>query len=70
LFLFLERFLIYKQLKQYLMKGILTVIGIILIIAWIFGFVVYHVAGFLIHLLLIVGLIMIIANLFKGKESS
>lgn len=52
------------------MKGILTVIGIILIIAWIFGFVVYHVAGFLIHLLLIVGLIMIIANLFKGKESS
>ncbi|UAY55549.1 lmo0937 family membrane protein [Arachidicoccus terrestris] len=51
------------------MKGILFVIGIILIIGWIFGFVVYHVAGFLIHLLLIIGLIMIVANLFKGKES-
>jgi hypothetical protein len=52
------------------MKGILFIIGIILIIGWVFGFVVYHVAGFLIHILLIVGIIMIIGNLFGGKKSS
>lgn len=51
------------------MKGLLFIIGIILIIGWVFGFVVYHVAGFLIHLLLIVGAIIIIANLFSGKKS-
>lgn len=51
------------------MKGILFIIGIILIIGWLFGFVVYHVAGFLIHLLLIIGIIMIIANLFSKKSS-
>ena len=50
------------------MKAVLFVIGIILIIGWIFGFVVYHVAGFLIHLLLVIGLIMIVANLFTGKK--
>ncbi|QEC70416.1 lmo0937 family membrane protein [Arachidicoccus ginsenosidivorans] len=51
------------------MKGLLFIIGIILIIGWIFGFVVYHVAGFLIHLLLIIGIIMIIVNLVKGKST-
>lgn len=51
------------------MKSLLFVIGIILIIGWVFGFVVYHVAGFFIHLLLIVGAIMLIANLFSSKKS-
>ncbi|MEX6689849.1 DUF5670 family protein [Danxiaibacter flavus] len=34
------------------MKGILFFIGIILVIAWIFGFIVYHTASALIHLLI------------------
>lgn len=52
------------------MKGILYIIAVLLIIGWVFGFVVYHVAGFFIHLLLIVAVIMIIANLFGGKKSN
>ena len=52
-----------------IMKALLFVIGFILIIGWIFGFIVYHVSGFLIHILLIVGAIMIIANLFSGKKA-
>lgn len=51
------------------MKGIVLLIGIVLILGWIFGFIIYHVAGFLIHLLLIIGIIMIIAHLFTGRKS-
>jgi hypothetical protein len=40
-------------------------IGIVLVIAWILGLVVFKVAGFLIHLLVIVGVIMLIVGLFK-----
>jgi hypothetical protein len=40
-------------------------IGILLVIAWIVGFLVFKLAGFLIHLLVIVGVIMLIVGLFK-----
>jgi hypothetical protein len=40
-------------------------IGILLVVAWIIGFVVFKVAGFLIHLLVIVGVIMLIVGLFN-----
>jgi hypothetical protein len=40
-------------------------IGIVLVIAWLLGLVVFKVAGFLIHLLVIVGVIMLIVGLFK-----
>lgn len=51
------------------MKGLLYIIALLLVIGWIFGFVVYHVAGLLIHLLLIVAVIMIIVNLLGDKKS-
>jgi hypothetical protein len=40
-------------------------IGIALVIAWVLAFVVFKLAGFLIHLLVIVGLIMLIVGLFN-----
>jgi hypothetical protein len=40
-------------------------IGIVLVIVWLLGLVVFKVAGFLIHLLVIVGVIMLIVGLFK-----
>jgi hypothetical protein len=40
-------------------------IGIILVIAWVLGLVVFKVAGFLIHLLVIVGVIMLLVGFFK-----
>ena len=38
---------------------------VILLIAWIFGFVVFHVAGGLIHLLLIVAVISLIVHFVR-----
>jgi hypothetical protein len=43
----------------------LVSIGIVLIIAWAVAFVVFKLAGFLIHLLLIVGAIMLLVGLFR-----
>jgi hypothetical protein len=46
----------------------------VLIIAWVLGLVVFKVAGFLLHLLLVVGAIMLIAGLVRrsrgGVDSS
>jgi hypothetical protein len=46
------------------MKGLVP-LGILLVIAWAVGFIVFKLAGFLIHLLLIVGAIMLIVGFFK-----
>ena len=46
------------------MRGLIP-IGILLLIAWVVGFLVFKVAGFLIHLLVIVGIIMLIVGFFK-----
>lgn len=46
------------------MRGLIP-IGTVLVIAWVLGFVVFKLAGFLIHLLVIVGVIMVIAGLVK-----
>jgi hypothetical protein len=43
----------------------LVPLGILLVIAWAVGFVVFKLAGFLIHLLLIVGAIMLIVGFFR-----
>jgi Family of unknown function (DUF5670) len=43
----------------------LVPIGILLVIAWIFGFLVFKLAGFLIHLLVIVGIILLIVGFFR-----
>jgi hypothetical protein len=46
------------------MSGLIP-IGIVLVIAWVLGFLVFKLAGFLIHLLVIVGVIMLIAGLVR-----
>jgi hypothetical protein len=46
------------------MRGLIP-LGMILLIGWVVGFVVFKVAGFLIHLLVIVGVIMLIVGLFR-----
>lgn len=46
--------------------------GIFLLILWVVGFVVFKVAGFLIHLLVLVAIVMLIAGLFRrvtGRRS-
>lgn len=51
------------------MVGLLWAIVVILVILWLLGFVVFHVAGFFIHILLIVALIVLLYNLFVAMRA-
>ena len=46
------------------------ILGIVLLLAWIGGFVVFHVAGFLIHLLLIFALISIVFHFLRPQRGT
>jgi hypothetical protein len=46
------------------MKGLVS-IGMVLLVAWVVAFLVFKTAGFLIHLLLIVGAIMLLIGLVR-----
>ena len=48
--------------------GPLLIIGLVLFVLWAGGFVVYHSAGFLIHVLLILAVISIIAHFLIGRR--
>jgi hypothetical protein len=56
------------QLQEVRMQGLVS-IGGLLVIAWAVAFVVFKVAGFLIHLLLIVGAIMLVVGLARRMSS-
>lgn len=45
----------------------LWTIAVILIVLWILGWLVFHIAGGLIHILLIVGIIVLAVNFFRGR---
>ena len=42
------------------------VIGIVLVLAWLGGFLVFHVSSFLIHILLIFAVISIVFHFLRG----
>jgi hypothetical protein len=44
-------------------------LAVILFIAWLLGFVVFHVAGGLIHLLLVIAIIVFIFNFITGRRT-
>jgi hypothetical protein len=44
-------------------------LAILLFILWAAGFLVFHVAGGLIHLLLVIAVIVIIVNLIQGRRA-
>jgi len=48
----------------------LGIIAVVLIIAWLLGFVVFHVSSFLIHILLLIAVIMIVLHFMRGRGSS
>jgi hypothetical protein len=50
--------------------SIWTVLFVILLMAWIGGFTVYHVAGGLIHLLLLLAVISLILHFVVGKRAT
>ncbi len=45
-------------------------IAIILVVAWLLGFSVFHVAGGLIHLLLLLAIISILWHFINGRRSA
>lgn len=47
----------------------LITIGIILFVLWALGFFAFHVAGSLIHILLVVGAIAVIVHLVRGSRT-
>jgi hypothetical protein len=46
-----------------------TILFIVLLIAWIGGFTVYHVAGGLIHILLVLAVISLIMHFVLGRRT-
>ena len=44
------------------------VLFIVLLLAWMFGFLAFHVAGGLIHLLLIVALVSLVMHFIRGRS--
>jgi hypothetical protein len=50
--------------------SIFTILFIVLLIAWILGWGVFHVAGGLIHILLIVALISLVLHFVRGTRAA
>jgi hypothetical protein len=48
----------------------LAALAVILIVAWLLGFVVFHVSSGLIHLLLVVALVAFIWQLVAGRRTT
>jgi hypothetical protein len=49
--------------------SIWTILFVVLLIAWLGGFTVFHVAGALIHLLLVLAVISLILNFVMGRRT-
>ena len=45
-------------------------VALLLFVLWLGGFLMFHIAGFLIHLLLIFAVIALIVHLFSGSKSA
>ena len=44
-------------------------LAVILLVAWLLGFGVFHVAGGLIHLLLVIALVVFLINFISGRRT-
>ena len=45
------------------------ILFVVLLVLWLLGFLAFHVAGGLIHLLLIIAVISLIAHFFRGRRA-
>ena len=58
-------------MRRLLYLAALSLIGVLvlaLVVVWFLGFVVAHVGGLLIHLLLVVALVVLIINLLRSRR--
>lgn len=47
----------------------LWTIAVILLVLWLLGFLAFHVAGGLIHILLVLAIIVVLIQLFTGRRT-
>jgi len=48
--------------------SVFTILFILLLLAWIFGVIVFHLAGAAVHLLLIAAVVMLILHFVRGTR--
>ena len=48
----------------------LLTLFVILLVMWLLGFFAFHVAGGLIHILLVVAVISLVVHLFRGRSAA
>jgi hypothetical protein len=58
-----------KEWAMGTLAGILWTVAVIVVALWLLGFI-FHVAGNLIHLLLVIALIVIVYNLITGRRNT
>jgi hypothetical protein len=58
-----------RRLKGENLMSILMAIALVLVILWVLGFVVFHIAGALIHLLIIIALVVFVIGLFNRAKA-
>ena len=51
------------------MRFLFLILFFVLIVAWLLGWAAFHVAGGMIHLLLIVAVISLLVHLFSGRTA-
>jgi len=50
------------------MGNLLYLVAVILVIAWLLGFVAFHVGGGIIHILLVLAIIAIVLRVIQGRD--
>jgi hypothetical protein len=48
----------------------LGLIAAVLIVLWLLGFLAFHISTGLIHILLVIGIIMLLLHLFRGRSAT
>jgi hypothetical protein len=51
-------------------KDMLGIIAAVLIVLWLLGFLAFHVSSGAIHVLLVIGIVMLLAHFFKGRQAT
>ncbi|WP_229740978.1 lmo0937 family membrane protein [Silvibacterium dinghuense] len=57
------------ELREKRTKNMFLILALVLVLLWIGGFMMFHVAGFLIHLLLILAVVSIIFHFLRGRSA-
>ena len=51
-------------------QKMLGALAAVLIVLWLLGFVAFHVSSGLIHVLLVIGIVMLLLHLFRGRSAT